>query len=289
MMDFDDYIHGPYEPGPSEEYHHDTERDLSLLQPTDPNLLDGYLSDDHDLDDGGAPVNYEDITNMLTHGMDVDYDSDPEFGGLGFSHAALPNSPSPPPLMNPLPHFGAVAPLIPHYHQPSTPFMTSIGTTQPHHPENAPGDVQGPNNNAPHVVALLHHPAMVHGAMLGHPNGPALGPENYNLADFLRAWAWQNGPWQSHARERGRYPWWDRITPQLSKNISQVDYEDLEGDAFDVQGIDWEDLGVTRGEARERRLLTYKNYTNIRDSDKWRVSEPFRYARMAGTCWLTFL
>ncbi|KUI66011.1 hypothetical protein VM1G_01807 [Cytospora mali] len=269
-MDFDTYNHVSYESGPSD-YHHDPERDLSPFQSTEQHLLDDYSSDDHDLEDGGVAVNYGDLTNILTQGMDMDYDSDPE-DGLGFPHVGLSDPSSPPPLMNPLPHYGSVpGPLLPHHQAPSALFMTSIGTTQPHQPESAPGEVQEPNNNTtPHLVTLLHHPAIVHGNILGNPNTAALGPENYNLADFLRVWAWQNGAWQGIARERGRYPWLDRITPQISKNITHIDYQDLEGDAFDVQGIDWEDLGVTRGEARERRLLTYKNYTNIRDSDKWR-------------------
>lgn len=273
MTDFDPY-HASYEPGPSE-YHHYPESELS--QPAEPHLLDGYLSDDHDLDGGGAPVNYGDLTNILTQGMDVDYDSDPEYG-LGFPYAGLPGPPSPPHLMNPIPYYGTIPSLLPHHQPPPGLHMTSIGTTQPHQPANAPGDMQDPNIHTPHLVTFLHHPAIVHGNMLGNPNAVALGPENYNLADFLRVWAWQNGAWQGIARERGRYPWLDRITPQISKNVSQVDYEDLEGDAFDVQGIDWDDLGVTRGEARERRLLTYKNYTNIGESDKWRVSVLCRYS-----------
>ncbi|KUI54045.1 hypothetical protein VP1G_01320 [Cytospora mali] len=271
IMDFDTYNHTSYESGPSD-YHHDPEHDLSPFQSTEQHLLDDYSSDDHDLEDGGVAVNYGDLTNILTQGMDMDYDSDPE-DGLGFPHVGLSNASSPPPpLMNPLPHYGSVpGPLLPHHQAPSALFMTSISTTQPHQPESTPGQVQEPNNNTtPHLVTLLHHPAIVHGNILGNPNTAALGPENYNLADFLRVWAWQNGAWQGIARERGRYPWLDRITPQISKNITHIDYQDLEGDAFDVQGIDWEDLGVTRGEARERRLLTYKNYTNIRESDKWR-------------------
>lgn len=268
MTDFDPF-HASYEPGPSQ-YHHQLESELPPFQPAEPRLLDGYLSDDHDLDDGGAPVNYGDITNILTQGMDVDSDSDLDHG-LDFPHAALPSPPSPPHLMNTIPHYGTVPSLFLHHPPPPGLDMMSIGNTQPHQPESVPGDVQNPNTHTLHLVTL-HHPAIVHGNLLGMTNATALGPENYNLADFLRVWAWQNGAWQGIARERGRYPWLDRITPQVSKNFSQVDYEDLEGDAFDVQGIDWEDLGVTRSEARERRLLTYKNYTNIQESDEWRVS-----------------
>lgn len=105
---------------------------------------------------------------------------------------------------------------------------------------------------------------------MSNPNAHALGPENYNLPDFMRVWAWQNGTLA--ARERGRYPWPDRINSQMSQNISSVDYTDLEGDRCDVQGIDWEDLGITRSDARERRFNTYKNYVNITNSDLWQVS-----------------
>lgn len=137
-------------------------------------------------------------------------------------------------------------------------------------------DTNGANNHHGQVLhqGVHHHPALHLNAMSLNPNAAPLGPENHNLPDFLRYWAYQtNGAWHGiNCRERGRYPWTTRISEQMARNIPHVDYDDLEGDRCDVQGIDWEGLGVTRCEARERRLNTYKNYVNIADSDRWQVS-----------------
>ncbi|KAG7128091.1 putative WD repeat-containing protein C2A9.03 like [Verticillium longisporum] len=54
----------------------------------------------------------------------------------------------------------------------------------------------------------------------------------------------------------------------------RMSYEELDGEGMDLQGLDWEDIGVSRKYARERRKLTYKNYTNKLDSDKWKI-RPF--------------
>ncbi|KAG7132274.1 putative WD repeat-containing protein C2A9.03 like [Verticillium longisporum] len=54
----------------------------------------------------------------------------------------------------------------------------------------------------------------------------------------------------------------------------RMSYEELNGEGMDFQGLDWEDIGVSRKYARERRKLTYKNYTNKLDSDKWKI-RPF--------------
>jgi hypothetical protein len=140
----------------------------------------------------------------------------------------------------------------------------------PQPPQGPPEEGQDANNDIAHHVPL-HHTQTTHTNLMNNPNAVALGPENYNLADFIRVWAWQNGVWQGVSRERGRYPWLDRISPQISKDLSRVEYHDLEGDSCDVQGVNWDDLGVTRSEARERRLLTYKNYVNIPRSDRWQV------------------
>ncbi|KAF3769077.1 WD40 repeat-like protein [Cryphonectria parasitica EP155] len=121
-------------------------------------------------------------------------------------------------------------------------------------------------------VQIIHNQQIAHPAVIAvgtHAN--ALGPDNYNLSSFIEAW--QGAAWQGLPRERGRYPWPDRIDRQLSRSVMHIDYMDLEGDRYDVQGIDWEDLGVTRGEARERRLNTYKNYVNVPDSDRWEETQ----------------
>lgn len=198
------------------------------------------------MSDGGANLDILAVTDVLTMGMDIvdEFTADiPAFA-----------PPSAPPLHETL----------------TSPFETALA---PSAPPNMPPYV-------PQQTTPFNHQFAVH--MLAHnnlnpnaasnPNATALSPENYDLPDFLRLWAWQNGGWQAAVRERGRWPWSNRIGPQMSQQISQVDYMNLEGDKYDVQGIDWEDLGVTRAEARERRFLTYKNYVNIPESDRWQVS-----------------
>lgn len=102
---------------------------------------------------------------------------------------------------------------------------------------------------------------------ISNPNPSTLGPENPGLTDFLKGWAWRN-----RYQSRGPSPGIRQINEQASRHITRVGYSALEGDRCDAQGIDWEDLGVTRCKARERRSLDYKNYTNRTDSDIWAVS-----------------
>lgn len=111
-----------------------------------------------------------------------------------------------------------------------------------------------------------------HPTALSNPNPNTLGPENPGLIDFLRHWAWQSRCLQGLARERGHYPWLPQVNLQASERVPYIGGNHLEGDRFDFQGIDWMKLGVTRREARERRLLTYKNYVNKPGSDRWQVS-----------------
>jgi hypothetical protein len=70
---------------------------------------------------------------------------------------------------------------------------------------------------------------------------------------------------------RGSCPWPARVNTLQSSQDEVIEFDDLEGDQCDFQGVDWEDIGVTRSDARERRLLTYSNYVNIPGSDRWTV------------------
>lgn len=106
---------------------------------------------------------------------------------------------------------------------------------------------------------------------------------------FLQMWAGARPPPRLN-KEHTRYPWFKKIAEQAAAPLTHVQYADLEGDRCDFQGMDWDDLGVTRREARERRLLTYTNYTNEAGSDRWHSSLPdiaiprtdsfFRFRRM---------
>lgn len=280
---FEHYLHHSYDREPSE-YDHDSERHLSFLHSADTQSQADDMSDDHDMDDGGAPVHYGDIANILTQGMDVDYDSEHD-DDISVSHPALTGLPSPPPLMNAVPHYGTFQAQYALQYPASMLHTHTAAMHQPPQPPPQGPPEEGPeaNNDIAHHVPL-HHTQTTHTNFMNNPNTVALGPENYNLADFIRVWAWQNGVWQGVSRERGRYPWLDRISPQISKDLSRIDYHDLEGDSCDVQGMNWDDLGVTRSEARERRLLTYKNYVNIPRSDRWQV----RRTTSQATCVLYF-
>lgn len=114
----------------------------------------------------------------------------------------------------------------------------------------------------------------LHPVAMSNPNPMSLGPENPGVLAFLRAWARVGRSLNGQSTPR-----MDRIQAQFNNtNIMRVEYAQLKGDKYDFQGIDWEDLGVTRKKARERRHATYSNYVNKRDSDKWHVScRPFLY------------
>jgi hypothetical protein len=111
-----------------------------------------------------------------------------------------------------------------------------------------------------------------HPTAMSNPNPNTLGSGNFNLTDFLRHWAGSGRNRHGLDRERERYPWMRKINEQAMANPVCIRVSDLEGDECDMQGMDWEDLGVTRRDARERRRLTYNNYVNKPGSDRWQVS-----------------
>ncbi|KAK7952173.1 WD40-repeat-containing domain protein [Apiospora aurea] len=110
----------------------------------------------------------------------------------------------------------------------------------------------------------------LHPMPISNANPLSLAPENLNFVDFMRIWA-ENG--------RGKLPDIRRLRAQLgdvSLGSTRVEYNQLRGNKCDLQGIDWEDLGVPRRVARERRMITYRNYTNKSGSEEWRVSSMAR-------------
>lgn len=113
----------------------------------------------------------------------------------------------------------------------------------------------------------------LHPIPISNQNPLSLAPENLNFVDFLRIWA-ENG--------RGKLPDIRRLRTQVGDvgpGSTRVEYSQLHGNKCDLQGIDWEDLGVPRRVARERRMMTYRNYTNKTGSEEWHVSS------MAGPAW----
>ncbi|KAH6619842.1 hypothetical protein B0J18DRAFT_255595 [Chaetomium sp. MPI-SDFR-AT-0129] len=109
--------------------------------------------------------------------------------------------------------------------------------------------------------------AWTHTFSISNPNPSTIGPSNYGLVDFLRHWARQSRLLQTMSR--GSCPWPNEVNALQSLPEASIKYADLEGDQCDLQGIAWDSLGVTRRDARERRLLTYNNYVNVAGSDMW--------------------
>ncbi|KAH0536145.1 hypothetical protein GP486_008904, partial [Trichoglossum hirsutum] len=78
---------------------------------------------------------------------------------------------------------------------------------------------------------------------------------------FMRQWCIRTlmlkgaaeGPGQAALRV---YDW--KREPEIM--ASQVN-----GDEYDIQGINWKALGVSRAEARKARKEYYKNYTNLKN------------------------
>jgi hypothetical protein len=94
---------------------------------------------------------------------------------------------------------------------------------------------------------------------------------NLSLGDFLYNWGMSTSLGEE-SKKRPRGPALPALYKQRSEKIAPVQRNDLQGDRCDMQRINWEELGVSRLEARQMRRSTYKNYTNLRFSHQWHVS-----------------
>jgi len=246
---------------------------------------DGYTSDDLDMSDasGAHLESYLDMNSLHNYEMEMD-DSSASSTPFDFFHADgfAPGNGSGN-GQPPIPEFLEPSLDNPAHFQPAATGFVNIPALQllDFDPSTIPDD--GP------VPAWLEAP---HPVGLTNPNPLTLGPSNYGLIDFLRHWARDGRDDRpGFARDRSSLPWPNRVNAlSNSQDITQVRYADLEGDQCDFQGVDWEDLGVRRKEARERRLLTYNNYVNRQGSDRWtpylpdrplpRTASYFRFRRM---------
>jgi len=240
--------------------------------------MDGYISDDLDMsDDAGEPlVNYLDVAQLLTSEMDLDpsISSSGEFDFDSDEPENEPHSPGSSVVEDP-----QLANILSHLQPSLHPLNPSAISTQL---EQLMPDIDDP------VTAAWFEGT--HPVPLTNPNPNALGPGNYSLSQFLLHWARQSRGLSGLTRERGRYPWPGRINDISSRPLTHVQYADLNGDQCDFQGLDWDHIGVTRREARERRLITYNNYVNQGGSDRWSPNLPdvalprtesfFRFRRM---------
>ncbi|KAK3945294.1 WD40-repeat-containing domain protein [Diplogelasinospora grovesii] len=279
--------------------HHTVPHHSHLAELDFPHNTAGYASDDLGMSDAGAPlVNYLDVADLLTNDMDMDASDGPssEFESsnddddtgydAGESSSVQPSSSvtdeSQSPDMHPLTTNPHVTDMFPHYPMPPPTLNPSAVSLQLEQlaAETADNGAAGAWFQDAHPVALTN------------PTPNTLGPCNYSLTDFLHHWARAGrlGNLQGTTRERGRCPWPARINEQAASPITHVQYADLEGDMCDFQGIDWDGMGVTRREARERRMLTYNNYVSRTGSDRWTPTLPdlslprtesfFRFRRM---------
>jgi len=241
-----------------------------LHEPPYYQTLDAYLSDNLDMsDDAGAPLADYAVTQLLADDVDMD---GPAGSGSDAELAWADDGASNP-----------ESDLVP---DPDTAAETQAAAMEAH------TEVAAFVSTAT-FAGLAWDPfppgiAWGHPFSFSNPNPTTIGPSNYGLTDFLHHWARQSRILQGMAR--GSCPWPARVNMLLSSQDESIEYDDLLGDQCDFQGVDWEDIGVTRSDARERRLLTYSNYVNIPGSDRWTPNLPdvvlprsdsfFRFRRM---------
>lgn len=246
--------------------------------------LDGYLSDDGDMsDDAGAPlVDYLQVANLLTNDMDTDVsDAGGDHGNFPYELSMEPDNEDSISMTSSLSDEEQFSQYPPAPPAPFTPF--TLGLVNQMLATNGQGWPS--TTTASQVISGIintMHPQVPPTTLLDtfpHPtHGPnfhsmtSLGPNNHCLTEFLYTWARPDHREQGVHLPRGPYPWPSRIADLASQKLSQMHHTDLAGDQCDFQGVNWEELGVTRQEARQRRLLTYRNYVNLPGSDKWDVS-----------------
>jgi hypothetical protein len=136
-----------------------------------------------------------------------------------------------------------------------------------------------PNQGNQSVIFHVYNLAMLWDDNVSEANESAVEDhDNLCFVDFLRAWERTysdehglHGP----AKKTARVPTLPAILRQTTpRGLEPVVRSDLQGDACDIQGINWKELGVSRLEAKKMRKRTYKNYTNLRLPAHWQVGSP---------------
>jgi hypothetical protein len=94
---------------------------------------------------------------------------------------------------------------------------------------------------------------------------------NLSLSEFLYNWGTTSLN-NEESKRRPRGPDLPELYKQRAETPAPVHRADLQGERCDIQRINWEKLGISRLEARQMRRQTYKNYTNLRFSPQWHVS-----------------
>ncbi|CCC10190.1 unnamed protein product [Sordaria macrospora k-hell] len=270
--------------------HHYLSTDQMLAhhpQPSYYTAMDGYISDDVDMsDDAGAPlVNYLQVANLLTNDMDTDVSDSGGEHGFPYELSMEPDNEDSVSMASSLSDEEQFSQYPPAPPAPFTPFTLGLvtqmlATTGQGWPPTTTASQADVINN----ISNTMHPQVPPTTFLDtfpHPtHGPnfhsmtSLGPSNYHLTQLLYQWARPDPREQGVHLPRGPYPRPSRIADLGAQKLSQTRYTDLAGDQCDFQGVNWERLGVTRQEARQRRLLTYRNYVNVPESDRWHENCP---------------
>lgn len=233
-----------------------------------------------DFEAGGAPLalaaltraNHATANTMPTAGSDSEYLSDAD--QQEYDEDDSDEDMQPPPYHpNTLPPM-ALAPLLPlpgnayflqnpHPNMQQLPIdpLTFAMPSGPTDLANLPPLPQPPPN-------WVHLPPVIGGPNFGVSAGnPAiLGSENLDLSDFLRDWSYQG---RFGLAARSQPPLLDEIVRQTQEQPEEIDFSQLKGDQYDVQGLDWTSMETTRKAARLRRQYTYRNYVNRMGSDQW--------------------
>ncbi|KAI1010120.1 hypothetical protein LB504_012422 [Fusarium proliferatum] len=105
--------------------------------------------------------------------------------------------------------------------------------------------------------------------LLSNPNPTMIGSHNLGLVDFLRHWAYQARASSCPSPSRVHAPYPEDIRRQANAHIRDVQYKDLQGDDYDIQGLNWASMNTTRDYARQIRCATFHNYVNKNGSDRW--------------------
>ncbi|KAM0437528.1 hypothetical protein ACHAPT_001892 [Fusarium lateritium] len=230
----------------------------------DPDYVNHYHAEDHDLDmsdsDGGASL---DDDAIYVHQLQIDQ----------HPHSALPQEDDDAQA----PSSGPVNYLLHSvFHVPP---LAGAGITMDADTMDADIIMEAAPPPAPWVpmpneapFQLPQPPAMLDPfelTPLSNPNPTMLGSENLGLMDFLRHWSHDARLLPPFSSSRAYAPCPEGIRRQSQRHVGEVRYDDLYGDEYDMQGMEWASMGTTREHARERRLATYKNYVNKAGSDRW--------------------
>lgn len=127
-------------------------------------------------------------------------------------------------------------------------------------------------------LPVFHHPGLDMDIMSDADHDEGDEHWNMTLGDFLQYWgasSVEDAP-DGPPRRRPKGPSLAALHQQRFAKLEPVQRKDLQGEKCDIQRIDWDDLGVTRLEARQMRRAMYKNYRNLRREPQWHVSNAYR-------------